>query len=62
MGELHPWEYDDQRVGQYQQIVSHYPFQSMFIVRSMDHYQKSIFMVIKIPEQKSVFDAPLLAR
>ena len=62
MGEFHPWEYYDQSVDQYQQIVSHYPFQNMFIARSMNHYQKSIFMLIKIPEQKSVSDAPLLAR
>ena len=62
MGEFHPWEYYDQCVDQYQQIVSHYPFQNMFIVKSMNHYQKPIFMLIKIPEQKSVIDASLLAR
>ena len=62
MGEFYPWEYYDQSVDQYQQIVLHYPFQNMFIVSSMNHYQKSIFVLIKIPEQKSVFDAPLLAR
>ena len=62
MGEFHPWEYYGQSVDQYQQIVSHYPFQNMFIVSSMNHYQKSIFVLIKIPEQKSVSDAPLLAR
>ena len=62
MWEFHPWEYYDQCVDRYQQIVSHYPFQSMFIARSMNHYQKSIFVLIKIPEQKSVSDAPLLAR
>ena len=62
MGEFHPWEYYGQIVDQYQQIVSHYPFQNMFIVKSMNHYQKPIFVLIKIPEQNSVSDAPLLAR
>ena len=62
MGEFHSWESYEKCVDQYQQIVSQYLFQKMFIVRSMNPYQKSIFVHSKIPEQKSVSDAPLLAR
>ena len=62
MGEFYPWESYDKCVDQYQQIVYHYLFQKMFIVRSMNPYQKSISVLTKIPEQKSVFDASLLAR
>ena len=61
MGEFHPWEFFD-KFDQFQQIVYNYLFQKMFIVRSMNPYQKPIFMQIKIPEQKSVLDAPLLVR
>ena len=61
MGEFLHWEFFD-KFDQFQQIVYNYLFQKMFIVRSMNPYQKPIFMQIKIPEQKSVSDAPLLAR
>ena len=62
MGEFRPWESYDKCVDQYQQIVYHYLFEQMFIVHSMNPYQKPIFMLIKIPEQKSVLDAPLVVR
>ncbi len=62
MGEFHPWESYDKCVDQYQQIVYHFLFQKMFIFLSMNPSQNSNFVQSKIPEQKSVSDAPLLAR
>ncbi len=61
MGELHPWEFFD-KFDQFQEIVDNYLLLNIFIAHPMHPYQKSIFMLIKIPEQKSVFDAPLSAR
>ena len=61
MGEFHPWEFFD-KFDQFQEIVDNYLLLNIFIAHPMNPYQKSIFMLIKIPEQKSVFDAPLLAR
>ena len=61
MGEFLHWEFFD-KFDQFQEIVYYYLSPNTFILHPMNPYQKSIFMLIKIPEQKSVFDASLLAR
>ena len=61
MGEFLPWEFFD-KFDQFQEIVDNYLLLNIFIAHPMNPYQKSIFVLIKIPEQKSVSDAPLLAR
>ena len=61
MGEFHLWEFFDMFV-KFQEIVDNYLFPNIFILHSMNPYQKPIFMQTKIPDQKSVLYAPLFAR
>ena len=61
MGEFHPWESFDMFV-KFPEIVDNYLLPNIFISHPIILYQKLIFMLTKIPNQKSVLYAPLLAR